>query len=75
VFPLAPHGLDVPWDTALAWVDALMYHAKQQGRRRAWGMLQADAREVSAVTAALADVARASQTDMLKWVEQLGPEG
>jgi len=42
-FPLAPHGVDLPWERAVDLVDTLMYMAKAHGRNRAYGLESADA--------------------------------
>jgi diguanylate cyclase (GGDEF)-like protein len=37
-FPLAPEDLQVPWESALGFVDAALYLAKAKGRNRACGV-------------------------------------
>lgn len=76
VFPLAPQRLEVPWDMALAWVDALMYQAKQQGRHRAWGLWHCQATALSVVGGHVGRLGRTAQPEVardVQWVEQLGP--
>ncbi len=73
VFPVAPHGVTVPWDTALAWVDALMYHAKQQGRHRAWGLWSSQSTDVEAIAAGVNDPGQTPMAEGLRLVEQRGP--
>ncbi len=73
VFPVPPHAVEVPWDTALAWVDALMYHAKQQGRHRAWGLLGSRSTDMTALAAGVNDPSQAQHKGVLQFVEQLGP--
>jgi diguanylate cyclase (GGDEF)-like protein len=55
-FPLAPHGLEIPWDLAVDIVDNAMYVAKTQGRNRACGVGLVPATTLAEVDAVVQDL-------------------
>ena len=43
--PVPPHGLRLPWESAIDLVDTVMYLAKSQGRNKAYGVDRIDAED------------------------------
>ncbi|WP_374674196.1 diguanylate cyclase [Ideonella sp.] len=60
-FPLAPHGVTLPWEQAVNLVDMGLYTAKAMGRDRAVGILAAEVADSAALHAAASDFERAMQ--------------
>jgi diguanylate cyclase (GGDEF)-like protein len=55
-FPLAPNGLEIPWDLAVDIVDNAMYVAKTQGRNRGCGVGLVPATTLAEVDAVVQDL-------------------
>lgn len=72
-FPVAPHGLSLSWERAIDLVDTVMYLAKAHGRNKAYGVLQADARDEAGLEALSKRMEEAWQQGRVGLVALNGP--
>ncbi|HUG22989.1 GGDEF domain-containing protein [Piscinibacter sp.] len=72
-FPLAPHGVPVPWEQAINLSDMALYVAKSQGRNRAVGLVSASACDAQSLRAIEGDFERAWQEGRVTLRQTPGP--
>lgn len=73
-FPLAPHGVALPWERAIDLVDTVMYMAKAHGRNRAYGVAAMAASDEAAVAQLSARLEAASHQGSVTLLALQGPD-
>ncbi|HJV95690.1 MAG TPA: GGDEF domain-containing protein, partial [Albitalea sp.] len=72
-FPLPPHHVGATWEQAVNLVDMALYTAKNQGRNRAMGIVNASAVDAAALHAIEADFEQARSDGRVVLQQTLGP--
>ena len=72
-YPLAPHGVPVPWAQAINLADMALYSAKSQGRNRAVGLVSAAAPDAQGLRTIERDFERAWHEGRVTLRQTAGP--